>query len=36
VTKGPDEIVVAKFKRVEEPRSVETGEGHMVACYLFK
>ncbi len=35
-TKGPDLTVVAKFKRVDEPQGVEAGDGHMVACFLFK
>ncbi len=34
--KGPTSAVVASFQQVIEPPLIDVGEGHMVACYLFK
>jgi len=34
--KGPKSTVVVTFKTVGEPPLVDTGGGHMVACFLYK
>jgi oligopeptide/dipeptide ABC transporter ATP-binding protein len=33
-TKGPSAAVAVKFQKTEEPRTVDIGGGHLVACYL--
>ena len=35
-TRGPVAIVAVKFKGVKEPPSYDTGNGHLVACYLYR
>ncbi|MDQ1372253.1 MAG: transporter ATP-binding protein, partial [Candidatus Thermoplasmatota archaeon] len=32
---GPKVAVVVKFTRTEEPRVIDMGNGHEVACYLY-
>ena len=36
MTKGPKDLVTVRFITSEQPPLVDTGNGHQVACYLFK
>jgi len=35
-TKGPSDVVVVRFMRIDDPPLVDVGSGRLVACYLFK